>query len=285
MKHYFLIVSLFLLAQCSAQLSLVGTPSFVDSSAIVKHNGFTLEYSEQHEQARWVAYMLTAERVNGPIARADNFRADPLVATGSAELTDYKNSGYDRGHLFPAGDAKYDAVVMDECFYLSNMSPQNNAFNGGVWERLESQVRKWSLQYDTLYIATAGILTDGLPAIGSNKVSVPLFFYKVIYSPKMQSGIGFIIKNEESSKDLATFALSIDSVESMTSIDFFRELPDNIENVIEKEFDKKVWFLSSGCVQRIVKPYGHQRNNENKYDLNGRKVSGEKKTSLIRMIY
>lgn len=285
MKDYCFILSFLLLANCSAQLPLVGIPSFVESAAIVKHNGFTLEYSEQHEQARWVAYMLTAERVNGPIARADNFRADPLVLTGSAELTDYKNSGYDRGHLFPAGDAKYDAVVMDECFYLSNMSPQINAFNGGIWEKLESQVRKWSLQYDTLYIVTAGILTDGLPTIGANKVSVPQLFYKVIYSPKMQSGLGFIIKNEESSQDLSTFALSIDSVESVTSIDFFRDLPDNIENAIEKDVDKKIWFTSSGCVRRIVKPHLNKRTDENKYNLTGKKISEEKQTSLIRIVY
>ncbi len=280
-----LLLSLLLFAHCSAQLSMVGIPSYVDSLAIVKHNGFTLEYSEQHEQARWVAYMLTAERVNGPIARVDNFRADPLVVTGSAELTDYKNSGYDRGHLFPAGDAKYDAVVMDECFYLSNMSPQNNAFNGGVWERLESQVRKWSLQYDTIYVVTAGILTDGLPTIGANKVSVPLFFYKVIYSPKMQRGIGFIIKNEESSQDLSTFALSIDSVESMTSMDFFRELPDNIENEVENKIDRKVWFSSSKCVQRILQPNLHQRNDVIEYDLTGKKISSKKMNSLIRIVH
>ncbi len=69
------------------------------TNQIIKHSYYTLSYSEQHEQAEWVAYELTKSRVYGEVSRTDNFREDPLVITGSATLSDYKGSGYDRGHI------------------------------------------------------------------------------------------------------------------------------------------------------------------------------------------
>ncbi len=99
---------------------------------IVEHTYFTLSYSEDHEQAEWVYYELTPMLINGTQARTDNFRPDPKVSTVSAQLSDYKGSGYDRGHLCPAGDMKLNKTAMSETFYLSNMSPQEASFNRGI---------------------------------------------------------------------------------------------------------------------------------------------------------
>ena len=110
---------------------------------IIEHTHYTLSYSEQHEQAEWVAYELTASEVNGSYDRTDNFRRDPEVETGSASLADFKGSGYDRGHLAPAGDMSFSLTAMSESFYLSNMTPQETGFNRGIWRQLESQVRDW----------------------------------------------------------------------------------------------------------------------------------------------
>ena len=66
--------------------------------------------------------------ITGQSERTENFRPDPAVPSGSAQLNDYKNSGYDRGHLCPAGDMTFNEQAMSETFYLSNMSPQEPAF-------------------------------------------------------------------------------------------------------------------------------------------------------------
>lgn len=112
---------------------------------VVKHTYYSLEYSETHEQALWVYYTLTPNYINGTAKRKDNFKSDPRIATGSAALSDYKGSGYDRGHLCPAAAMKINQSAMDDSFYMSNMSPQEPSFNRGRWKQLEEQVRNWVL--------------------------------------------------------------------------------------------------------------------------------------------
>ncbi len=108
---------------------------------IIKHTYYTLSYSEENEQAYWVYYELTPEMVNGSEARTDDFRSDPNVSTGSADLEDYRGSGYHRGHLCPAGSIDLNHTSMSESFSFTNMSPQAASFNTGRWKTLEEQVR------------------------------------------------------------------------------------------------------------------------------------------------
>lgn len=133
---------------------------------IVKHTYYSLAYSEENEQAYWAYYQLTPEFINGGQARTDDFRADPAISTGSAALSDYKSSGYDRGHLCPAADMKLNKTSMSETFYLSNMSPQVAGFNRGIWSSVEDQVRKWALEFYGLDVATGPIFKDNLGSIG-----------------------------------------------------------------------------------------------------------------------
>ena len=117
-------------------------PLMEHGDEIVKHTAFTLCYSEAHEQAKWVAYHLTAEMCdNSGEERTNNFRTDPDVKTGSASPEDYKKSGFDRGHLCPAGDMGWSEQTMSESFFMSNMSPQAPSFNRGIWKKLEEQIR------------------------------------------------------------------------------------------------------------------------------------------------
>jgi len=124
---------------------------------VVKHAYYTLSYSEQDEQAEWVYYELNSNQLNSDISRSNNFRKDPYITTSSAQLYDYKGSGYDRGHLAPAGDMKYSSTAMSESFYMSNMSPQAASFNRGIWKKIEKQFRDWSLKYGELVIITGPI--------------------------------------------------------------------------------------------------------------------------------
>ena len=119
---------------------------------IIRHKYYTLSYNEDHEQANWVHYRLNPTFLNGTTPRINSFKVDPNVSTKSAELSDYKGSGYDRGHLAPAGDMKYSKESMIESFFMSNMSPQNPSFNRGIWRKLEEAIRRWGKKNE-IYIA------------------------------------------------------------------------------------------------------------------------------------
>lgn len=237
-------------AQTIAKLEIPETPV---SDTIIYHTGFSLVYNEQHEQALWVAYELTKEETIKKFNRTDKFIPDPKVATKTATNQDYEASGYDRGHLAPAADMSWSQASMAESFYFSNMSPQTPSFNRGIWKKLEEQTRVWAIENAKIYIITGPVLSKDLPTIGPNKVSIPKYYYKVIldYTEPSIKGIGFIMPNESSSKPLQSFAVSIDSVEAVTGINFFPLLPNKQETVIEKTVCIPCWTWPAA--KRVVK--------------------------------
>ena len=212
---------------------------------LVHHKFYSLSYSEKYEQAEWVAYRMTSEAMNGPyVSREDDFRPDPKVSTRSAELSDYKRSGYDRGHMVPAGDMNFDEVAMSETFFMSNMSPQVHNFNGGIWRELEEQTRDWVRHFEVINIVTGPILTEEpKDYIGSNEVAVPAAYFKVLMTEgKTPRAIGFIMENKASDKHLSEFMVSVDEVEQRTGLDFFQGmLGAQEEDRLESYVDKKAW--------------------------------------------
>ena len=210
-------------------------PSHTSNHQIIEHSAYILQYNEKYEQAEWVIHLLTKDRVTGSFERIDNFRPDPRVTTGSASLADYKGSGYDRGHLAPAADMNWSENVMSESFFMSNMSPQKPGFNRGIWKSLESIIRTWAIENDEIYIVTGPVLSDNLSTIGTNKVAIPAYYYKIIldYKEPEIKGIGFVVPNESSKISLNKYAVTIDSIENLVGIDFFPVLEENIESKIE----------------------------------------------------
>lgn len=217
-------------------------PAIRPGDQIVEHLAYTLNYAEKYEQASWVAYELTSEETNKQFERSSKFFTDPDVKTGSANDADYKGSGYDRGHLAPAADMSFSEQTMLESFYYSNMSPQNPSFNRGIWKRLEEKVRDWAVLYKSVYIVTGPVLSDGNIS-PTNGVAVPNYYYKVIldYHSAHIQGIGFIMRNEGANGDLQSYAVSIDSVERFTGIDFFPRLPDKTEGGVESRLCLPCW--------------------------------------------
>jgi endonuclease G len=218
-----------------ASLSLVwdsreaGYPSTPEPVELKTYTGFDLAYNEAWEQASWVAYVLTRSEVEeGNVERTDDFRPDTSIYTGSAELSDYRGSGYDRGHLAPAGDMKWSRKAMSESFLLSNMSPQEGSFNRGIWRRLEEQVRDWAVEKDSIYVISGPVLHTVRDSIGENHVGVPAYYFKVLadLSPPGHSFIAFLLPNEASREDLRHYAISVDSLEAFTAYDFFASAPD-----------------------------------------------------------
>ena len=210
---------------------------------IVIHPYYSLSYSEEHEQAEWVAYKLTSNQVVNTRFKRPFFEKDTKVRTKSAHYKNYKDSGYDKGHLCPSADRKFSKEAHDGTFLMSNVSPQEHEFNSGLWNRLEQKTRFWANKYKGIYVVTGGILEANLPTIGAEKVSVPKQFYKIIldYTQPEVKAIAFLVPHQESNKALYTFATSIDIIEDLTGIDFFSELPDEIENQLEKSSSYKQW--------------------------------------------
>lgn len=211
---------------------------------IVKHTGFDLLYNEQYEQAGWVAYILTKEMVETEIAeRKDNFKQDPLISTQSAHPNDYKNTGFDRGHLIPAADLKWTKAGMRESFYMSNISPQVPAFNRGIWKKLENMVRNWTMQNDSLYIVTGPYLQQIEKRIGENKVAVPRYYFKAILDISYKDGYkaaGFWLPNQKGD-ETALEPISIDELERLTGIDFFSYSDLQTIEEIESKIQKRYW--------------------------------------------
>ncbi|WP_369753036.1 DNA/RNA non-specific endonuclease [Flavobacterium sp. WC2409] len=213
---------------------------------VIKHSYFTLSYNEEAEQAEWLAYQLKKDYVKNNNFKRPFFIVDPKVKTGSADWRNYKKSGYDKGHLCPAGDMEFEENAYNDTFFTSNISPQDHEFNAGIWNRLEQKVRYWASRYDGVYVVTGGILNKTSKTIGTQKVVVPEYFYKIILddSNGNYKMIAFLIPNKGSDKPLYTYVVSVDSIEKLTGIDFFPKLDDELESSLEKRTDYKSWIFN-----------------------------------------
>jgi len=235
MKHFnILLLSLILLT--TTLYSQDNINLFPQSSIYIERDFFTLSYNEENEQANWVYYKLDKKILSGKAQRKNNFKEDQRIITGSAKLTDYKGSGFERGHLCPAGSMKISQKAIDETFYMSNMSPQNPSFNRGVWKKLEGLIRDWVYKYGELIVVTGPIFDEKMSSIGNSEVSVPNFFYKVIYALEGQGKmIGFILPNKKSNDQLINFSVTVDEVELISGLNFYHKLDDKIEDFLESE--------------------------------------------------
>lgn len=224
----------------------IDLPSQTLSSTLVRHRHFTLSYSEANEQAEWVAYELTRDKLNAPkVGRFDYFSPDNDIQTRSALHRDYTGSGYTRGHLAPAADMAFDQKAAEESFYMSNISPQEKYFNQGVWRELEENVRDWARTNRKLFIVTGPVLNQHIiKKIGENRVSVPYLFYKVLLDTTgiEKKAIGFVLQNQKSELPLEEYMVTVDSVEALTHLNFFNPGNKNfIIEALESRMDKSAW--------------------------------------------
>tara|TARA_R110000796_G_scaffold250788_4_gene380778 strand:+ start:152972 stop:153772 length:801 start_codon:yes stop_codon:yes gene_type:complete len=213
------------------------------SGEVVDHEYYSLSYNEKYEQAEWVAYKLESSQLTYNDRQRPDFIEDPKVKTKSADWRNYRGSGYDRGHLCPAGDRRFSEYAYNETFYTSNISPQNNDFNAGIWNDLEKQVRYWCKVYNTVYVITGGVLEDDLPSIGEEDVSVPNYFYKIIArndGAEIKT-IGFLFENKQTETSLKSHLVSIDELERKTGLNFFEKLPNALENKLESSIVEEGW--------------------------------------------
>ena len=220
-------------------------PAYGKNEEVIRRLAYTLSYNHETRLPNWVAWHLTADHVDGPVKRKDvDFTDDESVAAPKGCKSDYYSSGYDRGHMCPAGDNKWSERAMQECFLMTNMCPQLAGLNSGMWNSLEKNCRTWAEQYGDVYIVCGPVLLKGAhKTIGRNKVVVPEAFFKVILCTKGKpKAIGFVMRNLSMRGHKKTeFVNSVDDVERITGIDFFPALPDDIENEVEKQSNPADW--------------------------------------------
>ncbi len=213
-------------------------------SQTVKHRtAYTVSYNHDTRQPNWVAWVLTKEHASGKVQRTD-FEDDTEMPAPRGDKSDYYNSGFDRGHMCPAGDNKWSEKAMRECFLMTNMCPQNHSLNAGVWNTIEQQCRTWAKKYGKVYIVCGPIyLNSQHRKLGKNKVVVPDAFFKVILrTGSNPQAIGFVCRNQsQKGKKKTDFVNSVDEVERITGFDFFSKLPDNIEKKVEAKADLSQW--------------------------------------------
>lgn len=209
---------------------------------VVSHNGFIIGYNPKTKQASWTIYILTKEQMEGPrVKRSNDFREDLAVKDGPTP-EDYKNSGYDKGHMVPAGDMAYSKASMSDCFYMTNMSPQLGVLNQKRWNDLEVWIRKIVMEYKKLVIITGPIYDPVLPSKSIGKgVRVPQSYYKIIYHPKEPVFmVAFIMPNAFCKEELHKYVVSVDEVERLTGMDFFSNLTLRDQMKYEAEVNSQI---------------------------------------------
>lgn len=211
-------------------------------------SAFIVSYNLTTSCPNYVAWHLTDARTKGGAKRGD-YIEDMVLGESSRVLpSDFSRSGYDRGHMCPAGDNKNSEQAMAESFMMTNICPQDHDLNGGWWNDLEIRCREWANKGADLYIVCGPIFDTPSPKkIGNRKnlrVSVPDRFFKVILmmgdAPK---AIGFIVPNLDLNEPISKFAVPVDRVEKITGLDFYPNLPDGLERKVERDCQPAAWGL------------------------------------------
>ena len=212
-------------------------------SQVKDYEGFRVSFNKENHTPNWVAWELLASETDGDVGRYNNFWTDNEI-DGCPSTYDYRNSGYDRGHLCPAADQKWSREAMEQCFSLANICPQDHSLNTGAWKTLEGKERLWAQRDSAIIIISGPIYADtDKTRIGTAGVRVPGAFFKILAAPYLDNprGIAFVYPNMTAPGNMENYVMTIDDVEQLTGFDFLSALPDDIENEIESKSSFKEW--------------------------------------------
>ena len=211
---------------------------------ILTRTGYTTSYNKETKNPNWVAWHLTKAHTYGKNQRSAEVFTEDTDVTPRATDADYYNSRYDRGHMCPAGDNKWDATAMRESFLFTNICPQNHALNKYEWNNLEIKCREWARKYGAVDIVCGPVYDRPTPTrtIGRGRVWVPDAFFKVVLCRTGQpKAIGFLVKNDGKKVSLESCVRTVDEIEQITGIDFYPALDDKVENRIEATANYREW--------------------------------------------
>ena len=215
------------------------------SEQILYRKAYVVSYNKENRIPNWVAWHLTDEHTFGDVKRPGNaWHEDLDVPAPRASIADYKESGWTRGHMCPAGDNKWSREAMYETFLFTNCCPQNANLNSGTWNQIEISCRRWAERNGDLYIVCGPILfRQEHEMIGENKIVVPEAFFKVIVclNKGHEKGIGFICRNNDGNRKKDFYVNSIKQVERITGMTFFPHLSATIVDKVKDVADLNDW--------------------------------------------
>lgn len=210
-----------------------------------KRVNYSLEWNTKAYHSRWVCFSIDEETKQIRTGRSDDWRWDPMIPSiFEVFREDFDKNVFARGHLVASYDRVYSEEANRQTFYYTNMSPQRHAFNSGIWQKMEQfvQVLGRSLRSDgILYVAKGGtIRPDQVEEHRSNhKIVIPKYYWMALLknSEEKWQAMGFLVehKTPDIKGGLLSYALSVDELEDFTGLDFFFNLPDEIESRVEVE--------------------------------------------------
>jgi len=218
-------------AACIQQVPL-GIPKTLDKNpTYICRKAYILEHDPIAKIPRWVAWTLIPEHAIGCLPRKDSFAADASLPIDQRSTpSDYAGSGYDQGHLANNADMSWNEDVMRESFIMSNMSPQLPSVNRGVWKELEEATRALVHQTKHAYTIYAGnIYTLGGKTIGSDKVIVPQYLYKILIDNTTKTSYAFMMPHKDGLiSNILHYQTTVNSIEILSGYKF--PVPDTKTN-------------------------------------------------------
>lgn len=251
------------LVNCMGLLEAQGFPTSKNSIEVVKHAGYAIGFDCQYKMAAWTFHVVTPDITFGNVSRTNDFRKDTLVSCGSAEDSDYflrtankdgtvtyDGFGFDRGHLVPSADFKWSPVGLSETYFYSNMSPQRPEFNRDSWAEIEGLVRKMvDAEQKILYVHTGPVFANDMTTLtrSIHQLKIPNWHYKIVadLSPNSLRGMAFLMPNKKCELRPSNYVVSIDSIEALTGLNFFPNLPDSTAQRLESKADFNAWKTQS----------------------------------------
>jgi endonuclease G len=200
----------------------LGAPCQTD--LVLDRDGYSLGYSYERKTALWVSYIISKRSIGIDVDRGDCFEADPEIPEKyRVQPDDFRNTGYDKGHLAPNAAIDFSRRSNNQTFLMSNIALQDPKLNRQAWGSLEGIIRGWTETKGKLVVITGPLYDDEPERI--NDIPLPKSFYKIVYSFKHQRCIGFILPNEPvRANQLWTHAMSVSEVEKETGYQFFSKL-------------------------------------------------------------
>ena len=212
-------------------LLAVGVPKGV-SNQVLNYQAIRVNFNPSLRIPNCVAYELTATMVSmadapGHESRKNYNYAKDAAVKSCPENWEYRGSGYSRGHMAPAMDMRWDKTAMAQCFYMTNMCPQDTKLNNDHWRVLEEKVHRWAKRDKRLMVFTGPIMGKNPAKIGKNKqnIAVPDAFFKVVYAPEQGRSIAFIYSNKPCPGNISKYAVTVAEVERRTGLKFSASIP------------------------------------------------------------
>ncbi len=198
---------------------------------------FCVGYVENQGNPAWVAYELRDMPAPLPRLKRPNFKTDTRTRS-QIRPDDYTHSGYDRGHMAPnfSMSCCYGKAGQSETFLMSNIVPQKHTMNAGVWKTIEElEFLNLAARYECVWIVTGPIYNNANSPKLNHKVNVPDACFKIIVMRNTRGVFAraYIVPNGETASNPEKYRVSIDEIEKQTRLDFFAELPDDLENALE----------------------------------------------------